>query len=1390
VSEFSPGATTPTATLTGLNGPPAALAFDSSGNLFVANAFQSIVSEFAPGATTPTATLTGLSNPSALAFDSGGNLFVANVGNHANASANTVSEFAPGATTPTATLTGLNVPTVLDFDNSGNLFVANAGNNTVSKFSPGATAPTATLTGLDGPTALAFDSSGNLFVANRLNSTVSSFAPGAITPTATLTGLLAPLALDFYNGDLYAVNYGGDTVSEFTAGSTMPNFTFTLGAGGTDPDALAFDASGNLFVANGDRVSEFSPLQGTPTAALTGLDAPTALAFDSSGNLFVTDANYNSTTISEFAPGATTPSATLTGLDAPVSLAFDSSGNLFVANFRNNTVSEFAPGATTPSAALTGLDFPNALAFDNIGNLYVLNFDVSILGPKVSIFAPGATTPTATLPGGTALAFFDGNLYVANVDTVSEFAPGTTTPSATLTGLNDATALAFDSSGNLFVANGRSGYNSDGTTVSEFAPGATTPTATLTGLDLPNALVCDNSGNLYVANRNNTVSEFAPGATAPTATLTGLLGTTALALDGTGTLYVANLAESQVGGFRMNTVSKFALTGNMAATTAVNIQSSLPARPMSLGGTNKAAVAGINLASTELVRVFTASTGTVTFGDSNQTGNITISMGTPAATAGAATMVLQSSSGSGQVILDDGSSSYITLNGNGGSVSLTAGTGGIVEQSTNTAGTADIANTASVTLTSSGAIGTGGQPLHLAATHLTVDTSAKSSTVSIASPSTGTAINLGTNVPGSLTLTTASLAKMAAGTLTLGNADSGPITVSSEISLAAEAHVNLASGGAINFNGGSFNTHGGNLTLTPGSGGVGVAQAGTDVNVGTGKLAFADGSNLDIAINGTTVDAQHTQLNVAGTVDLSGVNLVLRGDYTPSAGDVLIIVSATHVTGTFSGLANGSTTVFNGRLLRIGYTATTVTLTGFSGTAITSFTLGLQTGSATYGTATSLTFAITVATTTQGSNPPNVNLAVSGLPSGVDYALSKTSLPSSGGTVTLTMTTHATTGGGIFAFTVTATAGNTVSDVGTLTISRFPQTITFAALPVETYGAADFALAATSSSGLPVSYTSSGNATVYQSGKTWKVHVTGAGSATITAEQAGDGKYNPATTVSQQLTVNKENQTITFAALPIKTYGNADFALSGKSTSGLALSYTATGNATVSLVKGVWIVHLTGAGSSTITAEQTGDSNYNAASGVSRTLIIKKSAQAITFGTLPVATFGGSDFVLNSTSSSALPVTYTATGSATVSSVGGVWMVHIIRAGSAIITARQAGNANYLAAAGVSRTLTIKKATPSFSNLSSPPITHGKTSATFTGHVGSGAQNAGGSVTITIARNGIKLIATAPLDSSGNFSTAIVRDWAVGAYTVRYQYKGASNFNAITPSGTTILQVS
>ncbi len=71
-----------------------------------------------------------------------------------------------------------------------------------------------------------------------------------------------------------------------------------------------------------------------------GLNEPWGLAFDGSGNLYV--ANYGNNTIEEFNSSGTGAIFANTGLDEPIGLAFDSSGNLYVANAANSTIEEFS----------------------------------------------------------------------------------------------------------------------------------------------------------------------------------------------------------------------------------------------------------------------------------------------------------------------------------------------------------------------------------------------------------------------------------------------------------------------------------------------------------------------------------------------------------------------------------------------------------------------------------------------------------------------------------------------------------------------------------------------------------------------------------------------------------------------------------------------------------------------------------------------------------------------------------------------------------------------------------------------------------------------------------------------------------------------------------------
>jgi alpha-tubulin suppressor-like RCC1 family protein len=158
------------------------------------------------------------------------------------------------------------------------------------------------------------------------------------------------------------------------------------------------------------------------------------------------------------------------------------------------------------------------------------------------------------------------------------------------------------------------------------------------------------------------------------------------------------------------------------------------------------------------------------------------------------------------------------------------------------------------------------------------------------------------------------------------------------------------------------------------------------------------------------------------------------------------------------------------------------------------------------------------------------------------------------------------------------------------------QTITFGALASKTYGDPDFAISATASSGLTVSFAASGNCTV--SGAT--VHLTGAGSCTVKASQTGNLNYNPAPDVSHSFAIAKASQSISFGQLANKTYGAPNFSVSARASSGLTVSFAASGRCTVSGAS----VHLTGVGSCRITSSQAGDANYNPAPDVSRTFSI------------------------------------------------------------------------------------------------------------------------------------------------------------------------------------------
>src|SRR5262249_5556692 len=121
----------------------------------------------------------------------------------------------------------------------------------------------------------------------------------------------------------------------------------------------------------------------------------------------------------------------------------------------------------------------------------------------------------------------------------------------------------------------------------------------------------------------------------------------------------------------------------------------------------------------------------------------------------------------------------------------------------------------------------------------------------------------------------------------------------------------------------------------------------------------------------------------------------------------------------------------------------------------------------------------------------------------------------------------------------------------------------------------------------------------------------GTGTCTVHFNQSGNANYSAAPQVSESVTASKLTQSITFVQPAAHTYGDPDFDPGATASSGYAVTYGASG--ACSIVGG--IVHFTGAGSCTVTADQAGDANFNAAPQVQRTFTVNKANQAIVIGT-------------------------------------------------------------------------------------------------------------------------------------------------------------------------------
>jgi len=451
-----------------------------------------------------------------------------------------------------------------------------------------------------------------------------------------------------------------------------------------------------------------------------------------------------------------------------------------------------------------------------------------------------------------------------------------------------------------------------------------------------------------------------------------------------------------------------------------------------------------------------------------------------------------------------------------------------------------------------------------------------------------------------------------------------------------------------------------------------------------------------------------------------------------------------------------------------------------------------QAGNGTYAAATPATQSIVIGAASQIITFTDTLPGTATYSAGLSYTISATG-GGSGNPVTFTVSGPATLSGsalnitGVGTVTVTANqAGNANYSAATaatqsILIGAASQTITFIdSLPASaTYSSGlHYTISATGGgSGNPVTFTVSGPATL--SGST--LNITGAGTVTVTANQAGNGTYAAATPATQSILIGAASQTITFTdSLPASATYSAGLSYTISATGGASgnpVTFTVSGPATLSGSA----LNITGVGTVTVTANQAGNANYSAATPATQSIVIGAASQTITFtDSLPAsATYSaGLSYTISATGGgSGNPVTFTVSGPATLSGSA----LNITGAGTVTVTASQAAGGNY-AAGTATQSILVNKATPVVTLTSSASTVFAQNAVTFTASVGSGPT---GTVTFL---DGATPLGTGTLNASGvaTFTTSTL---SAASHSITAAYGGDANFSSLTSSVFTITVV-
>jgi uncharacterized repeat protein (TIGR03803 family) len=247
-------------------------------------------------------------------------------------------------------------------------------------------------------------------------------------------------------------------------------------------------------------------------------------------------------------------------------------------------------------------------------------------------------------------------------------------------------------------------------------------------------------------------------------------------------------------------------------------------------------------------------------------------------------------------------------------------------------------------------------------------------------------------------------------------------------------------------------------------------------------------------------------------------------------------------------------------------------------------------------------------------------------------------------------------------------------------VGHASQTITFPAISGSHVAATTLNLAATASSGLPVSFASATPTVCTVAGAT--ASLIAEGFCYISASQAGNGEYFAAPTVGQQFGVGHATQTITYTPSgPLVAASTVN--LNPTASSGLPVTLVSTSPSVCTISGTTATLHTYGF--CNVTASVAGNGEYFSATSLS-SFGIGHASQTISFPAIPTQ-YVGLPLTLSATASSGLAVTFAST-TTSVCAVSGT-TASFIATGTCHILASQPGNSTYSGAASVSRSFTV-----------------------------------------------------------------------------------------------------